>query len=53
METKNMLYIVTEYATKGEMFGKNISSINFQLFHTIKNQRIRLYKIDLLFSLYV
>lgn len=31
METKNMLYIVTEYASNGEMFGKS----EHKLFHQI------------------
>lgn len=32
METKNMLYIVSEYASQGEIFGKSRSTDSGQLY---------------------
>lgn len=36
METKNMLYIVSEYASQGEIFGKH----HLYLIHLVRNQLI-------------
>lgn len=36
METKNMIYLVSEYASQGEIFGESISYIFFKIFYNVK-----------------
>lgn len=46
METKNMLYIVSEYANQGEIFGKLFFIYKCFIIYAIPTQ----YKIDLVIS---
>ena len=47
METKSMLYLVSEYASQGEIFGKFVCSSIFQYFDYIYRNVIFIYIIEI------